>query len=626
MCGIVGAVNNNKEIDRDLVSRMTEVLNHRGPDDSGLWISPDKKIGLGHRRLSIIDLSEAGKQPMSDKDGKLHIVYNGEIYNYLEIRKELEKKGYSFKSKTDTEVILYAYKAWGTECLAKLNGMFSFGIYDVDKKKVFIARDRIGKKPLYWAQYKGKFVFASELKSILCDPEFPREIDYRALNFYLTFGYIFLDFTIFKYAKKLPPAHMMVYNLENNRINISRYWDIPEQDYRKYKEEELLEELEYLLEDAVRIRLVGDVPIGAFLSGGLDSSLVVAMMCKITSGNVKTFSIGFEDKKYNELPYAKIIADYFGTDHTEFIVKPEKFDVIDELETHFDEPFADSSLIPTYYVSKMTRKYVKVALSGDGGDELFGGYSTYIATLGNLYVNRFIPFPVRKIISKYAGKISDKNEIKKQLLRLKYSTSEAFIDRISHAYFKSEYRKNLLEDDIINSLSDAYFEPEKFFLDTLTNSKRDFLNTLEYAHVLSFLPEDILTKVDRMSMKVSLEVRCPILDYRIVEFAFKKLSGNFKVRGRTRKYLLKKLAGKILPAELDLNRKWGFNVPVSDWFRTDLNSYINNTLVSWENTFFKKSYIKKLLDEHKSGVNHGGRIFVLIMFYLWYKKLNQIQK
>jgi len=624
MCGIVGVVTNSKEINRKLLFRMAEVLNHRGPDDSGIWISPDKKIGLGHRRLSIIDLSEAGKQPMSDKDGKLHIVYNGEIYNYLKIRKELENKGYRFRSKTDTEVILYAYKAWGTDCLHKLNGMFAFGIYDIEKKKIFIARDRIGKKPLYWAQYKGKFIFSSELKSILCDSEFPKDIDYRALNFYLTFGYIFLDFTIFKYARKLPPAHMMVYDLENDRISISKYWNIPEQDNKKYKEEELLEELEYLLEDAVRIRLMGDVPLGAFLSGGLDSSLVVAMMYRISGGNVKTFSIGFQDKKYNELPYAKIIADYFGTDHTEFVVKPEKFDVIDELGTHFDEPFADSSLIPTYYVSKMTRKYVKVALSGDGGDELFGGYSTYIATLGNRYINKFVPFPIRKIISNCAEKISDKNKIKKQLLRLKYTTSGAFIDRISHSYFKNEYRENLLENDIKSSLSDAYFEPEKFFFDTLANSKRDFLNTLEYAHVLSFLPEDILTKVDRMSMKVSLEVRCPILDYRIVEFAFKKLNGSFKIRGGTRKYLLKKLARRILPPELDLNRKWGFVVPVSDWFRTDLNSYINNTLMSWENTFFKKNYIRKLLDEHKSGINHGGRIFVLIMFYLWYKRINQI--
>ena len=620
MCGIVGLISQNREIDKKLVFRMTEVLKHRGPDDSGMWFRPDRKIGFGHRRLSIIDLSKAGKQPMSDMEGKLTIVYNGEIYNYMEVKKELEKKGYRFRSKTDTEVILNAYKAWGTDCLCRLNGMFAFSIYDKEKKKIFLARDRIGKKPLYYALYKGKFLFCSELKSILCDPEFPKDIDYRALNLYLTFGYIFSDFSIFKYAKKLPPAHMMIYDLENKKVDISRYWSIPEQDTKKYREDDLLEELEYLLEDAVRIRLVGDVPIGAFLSGGLDSSLVVATMCKVASGSVKTFSIGSHNEKYNELPYARIIANHFGTEHTEFTVEPEKFDNISELAAHFDEPFADSSLIPTYYVSKMTREHVKVALSGDGGDELFGGYSTYLGTLGNLYINKFIPSTVRKIISKSAERISDKNGIKKQLLRLKYTTQEAFIDRISHAYFKDKYRKKILDKKVLNILSNSYSEPEEFFFKLLDNPKRDFLNTLEYAHVLSFLPEDILTKVDRMSMKSSLEVRCPLLDYRIVEFAFRKLNGSYKIRGKTRKYLLKRLARKVLPEELNINRKWGFAVPISDWFRTDLYSYVHDNLLSWDNNFFKKSYIKKLFEEHRSGIDNGGRIFILIMFYLWYKK------
>lgn len=621
MCGIVGIIEQRNRVDKNLIVNMDKLLEHRGPDDSGVWINSNKKIGLGHCRLSIIDLSKAGKQPMSDDSGKIHIIYNGEVYNFREIRKELEKKGYRFKSNTDTEVVLYAYKEWGADCLCRFNGMFAFGIYDCEKEQIFIARDRVGKKPLYYAQYKEKFIFSSELKSILCDPEFPHEIDYRALNFYLAFGYISFDFTIFKYARKLPPAHMMIYDLKTNRISISCYWYVPESDGKNYKEEELLEELEYLLKDAVRLRLVADVPLGAFLSGGLDSSLIVAMMSSISGKNVKTFSIGFKDKKYNELSYAKIVADYFGTDHTEFIVKPEKFNIIDELSNQFDEPFADSSLIPTYYVSKMTRNYVKVALSGDGGDELFGGYSTYIATLGNYYINKFIPLALRKIVSKSAEKISDKSTIKKQLLRLKYNSWEAFIDRSSHAYFKGIYRKKLLNDETLNILSNKYSEPEDIFINILNSSSRDFLNTLEYAHFVSYLPEDILTKVDRMSMKVSLEVRCPLLDFRIVEFAFKKLGGNFKIRGKTRKYLLKKLAKKILPPELDLNRKWGFVVPISNWFRNDLNHYINDTLLSWDNEFFNRSYIQKLLDEHKYGIDHGGRLFTVLVFYLWYKRI-----
>ena len=621
MCGIVGIIDQRKQVDRNLLANMTKSLKHRGPDDSDIWINKLGNVGLGHCRLSIIDLSKAGRQPMADDNKKILITYNGEIYNFKQIKKELEKKGYQFKSETDTEVIINAYKEWGTACLNKFNGMFSFGIYDDANKKLFLARDRVGKKPLYYAQYNGKFIFSSELKSILCDSEFTHEIDYRALNFYLTFGYISFDFTIFKYIRKLPPAHMMVYDIRNNKIDITRYWDVPDSDGKKYKEEELLEELEYLLEDAVRLRLVSDVPLGAFLSGGLDSSLVVAMMAKTSNKEVKTFSIGFKDKKYNELSYARIVADYFGTKHTEFIVEPDQFSIIDELANHLDEPFADSSMIPTYYLSKVTRKYVKVALSGDGGDELFGGYSSYIATLGNYYINKFIPLSLRKIISRYSENLSDKVVSKKQLLRLKYTFHEAFIDRISHAYFKDAYRKKLLNNETFNMLSDRYNEPEEFISNILNNSNRDLINTLGYVDFKNYLPEDILTKVDRMSMKVSLEVRCPFLDYRIVEFAFKKLNGNLKIKDKTRKYMLKKLAKKILPNTLNLNRKWGFNVPVSNWFREDLNLYINNTLLSWENEFFKKSYIQRLIDEHKYGVDHGGRLFTLLVFYLWHRRM-----
>lgn len=621
MCGIVGIVDYRKQIDKTLLTIMTNSLRHRGPDGSDIWINKVKNVGLGHCRLSIIDLSKAGSQPMVDNSKKIHITYNGEIYNFKEIKKELLKKGYKFKSETDTEVIINSYKEWGADCLNRFNGMFSFGIYDDENKKLFIARDRAGKKPFYYAQYNGKFVFSSELKAILCDPEFPLEIDYRALNFYLTFGYISFDFTIFKFAKKLPPAHMMVYDIKNNKIDITRYWDVPDSDGKKYKEEYLLEELEYLLEDAVRLRLISDVPLGAFLSGGIDSSLVVAMMAKTSNKEVKTFSIGFKDKKYNELSYARIVADYFGTKHTEFIVEPDQFNIIDELANHLDEPFADSSMIPTYYVSKMTREYVKVALSGDGGDELFGGYSSYIATLGNFYINKFIPLSLRKIISRYSENLPDKIVGKRQLLRLKYNFNEAFIDRISHGYFKDIYRKKLLNEKTLNILSDRYNEPEEFISNILNSSNRDLINTLGYTDFINYLPEDILTKVDRMSMKVSLEVRCPFLDYRIIEFAFKKLNGNLKIRGKTRKYILKKLARRILPSALNLNRKWGFAIPISNWFKNDLNSYVHQILLSEGSNFFKKSYVNSLLDEYMTGIEHSARIFTLLIFFLWQEKI-----
>lgn len=617
MCGIVGIVENRKIVDENLLYKMSATIVHRGPDDSGVRVSKDKKVGLAHRRLSIIDLSQAGHQPMSDSEEKIWITYNGEIYNFKEIRQELEKKGYKFKSQTDTEVIIYAYKEYGINCLQKFNGMFAFGIYDEKNKNIFLARDRAGKKPLYYAQYENKFVFASELKAILSDPHFPKEIDYRALNFYLTYGYIPFEFSIFQHARKLPPAHLMVYDIENGNYRIWRYWDIPQAEYRKYNEEELIEELEYLLQDAVRLRLISDVPLGAFLSGGVDSSSVVAMMCRVSNKPVKTFSIGFEEQKYNELPYAKIVADYFKTEHTELVVKPDAFGILPELVKHFDEPFADSSTIPTYYVSKMTKNYVTVALSGDGGDELFGGYSSYLGTLGNYYIDSVIPTSIREMISRAAELLPEKFVGKRQLLRLQYNPYMAFIDRMSHSYFKDRYRKKIFTSEILNILGEKYTEPEQILYSILFNSKRDFLNTLESTDFLTYLPEDILTKVDRTSMKVSLEVRCPILDYRITEFSFRKLNGNLKIRRLKKKYLLKKLAKKILPKQLNLNRKWGFAIPISNWFRGSLYKEIRSVLLDQNSSFYNKLYIERLIGEHINGIEHSGRLYALLIFAIW---------
>lgn len=617
MCGIAGLVDIKKPVDERLLCKMRDILIHRGPDDFGILISSDRKVGLAHRRLSILDLSQAGHQPMSDEKGNLWITYNGEVYNFKEIKKYLETKGYKFKSNSDTEVIVNAYKEWGSESIGKFNGMFAFGIYDSSRQRLFLARDRVGKKPLYYAQYNGKFVFASELKAILCDPEFPKEIDYRALNFYLTFGYIPLSFTIFQHVKKLPPAHMMIYDIEKNEHDISRYWKVPPSDGKVYREEELLNELEYLLEDAVRLRLISDVPVGAFLSGGVDSSLIVAMMSRVSDTPVKTFSIGFEENKYNELSYAKIVADYFKTEHTELIVKPDAFSILKELARHFDEPFADSSMIPQYYVSKMTREYVKVALSGDGGDELFGGYSSYYGTLYNYYIAKFFPGYVRKGISNCAELLSDKFVIKKQLVRLRYEPYKAFVDRMSQNYFKDVYRKKILNPELLNTLGEKYDEPEEAMYSILTSCNMDFLNSLMATDFLTYLPEDICTKVDRTSMKVSLEVRCPILDFRIAEFSFRKVPGNLKVKGIQDKYLLKKLASRILPQNLNLERKQGFSLPISEWFRGVLSSYVKEILLGGKTHFFNYDYIEQLLKEHKDGYDHGGRLFTLLVFLLW---------
>ena len=616
MCGITG-IADLRGLDEELLSRMRDMMFHRGPDASGLWISSDGTVGLAHRRLSILDLSEAGRQPLSDEGGRIWITYNGEIYNFQEIRKDLEKKGYVFRSHTDTEVIVNAYAEWDTDCLQKFNGMFAFGIYDERKKLIFLARDRVGKKPLYYASYNNRFVFASELKALLIDRSVPREIDLQAINHYLTFGYVGGERSIFRSVKKLPPAHAIVHNVGNGTDKIWKYWEPPPPNGLRISENEMLEELNAILEDAVRLRMISDVPLGAFLSGGIDSSLVVAMMSKVSSEPVKTFSIGFEETKYNELPYARIVANHFKTQHHEIMVKPDTFSVLPELIRQFDEPFADSSMIPTYYVSKATREYVTVALSGDGGDELFGGYTHYMGTLGNYYISRIIPLVLRRGIAHMADHLPETVKGKRQLLRLRHDPYDAFIDRCSHLYFNGRYRKQLLSNDIIAALGDGFMLPETVRRDYLIHNPYGFVNRLTYTDFMTYLPDDILVKVDRASMLVSLEVRAPLLDYRIAETSFTRIPGSFKIRGMTKKYLLKKLAEKVLPKELDIHRKWGFAVPVSEWFRGELFSELKETLMEDEDKLINRAFVTRLLTEHKAGIDHGGRLFTLLIFTLW---------
>jgi asparagine synthase (glutamine-hydrolysing) len=616
MCGIVGIID-KKGVDKDTLMEMCDSLIHRGPDDSGLWMNLNKTIGLAHRRLAILDLSDAGRQPMSDCEGTIWLTFNGEIYNFQTIKAELEKKGHTFKSNSDTEVVLKAYKEWGTDCIKEFNGMFAFGIFDQEKEIIFLARDRAGKKPLYYAISDTKFVFSSELKAILKDKAFSREIDLQALNSYLVFGYIGNDLCIFKAARKLPPAHAMIYSLKSGESSIWKYWEPSVLSEQAHSEGELLEELESLLQDSVRLRMISDVPLGAFLSGGVDSSLIVAMMSKVSNEPVKTFSIGFDESKYNELPYARIIARHFSTDHHELIVKPDAFEVLPILIKQFDEPFADSSLIPTYYVSKATREFVTVALSGDGGDELFGGYGSYLGTYWNYHITKILPFTLRKGLATLAGVFPDKFNGKRHLTRLRHDSYDAFIDRSTYRFFQEHDRRLLLNSHVIASLNDEFNEPENARRRYLTQTTLDFIGRLTYADFKTYLPDDILVKVDRTSMLVSLEVRAPLLDYRIAEFSFRNIPGNLKTNGLTTKYLLKKLARTILPRELEINRKKGFTVPVAEWFRGPLFNELREILLFSKNHFFNKAYIERLLQEHKSGINHEGRLFTLLIFLLW---------
>jgi asparagine synthase (glutamine-hydrolysing) len=620
MCGITGIVDKRGVDDRLLIA-MRDAMVHRGPDDAGIWLRQDRTVGLAHRRLSIIDLSPDGKQPMVDRTGKICITFNGEIYNFQAIREELEKSGHVFTSRSDTEVLLNAYEEWGVDCLQRFNGMFAFGLYDRDKDILFLARDRVGKKPLYYTHGNGRFMFSSEIKALLKDGSLAHDIDLQALNYYLTFGYIAGEQSIFSSIKKLPPAHAMIYDIQADRVTLWEYWDPLHAPHRVLSEPELLDELDRLLLDAVRLRMISDVPLGAFLSGGVDSSLIVAMMHKVSVGPVKTFSIGFEESRYNELSFARVIADYFKTQHCEIMVKPDAFSVLPELVRQFDEPFADSSMIPTYYVSKATREHVTVALSGDGGDELFGGYTSYQATLGNYYIAKMIPAPVRRGISHLSAWLPERWKGKRQLLRLQYDPYDAFVDRCSHTFFSQRYRTKILKPDVLASLNDRMTVPEKGRRDFLKTCPGDFINQLSFADFKMYLPDDILTKVDRASMLVSLEVRAPLLDYRIAEFSFRQVPGNLKVKGMTKKYLLKKLAQRYLPGELDMNRKWGFAIPVAEWFRGPLLNQTRDILLADASGLFRQDAIEHLLDEHRNGIDHAARLFALLVFNLWEKTL-----
>lgn len=620
MCGILGIID-KKGVDERPLMQMRDTMVHRGPDDAGIWIDRAKRVGLAHRRLSIIDLTEAGRQPMPDSEEKIWITFNGEIYNFEDIRRELKEKGYIFNSRSDTEVIVNAYKEWGTDCLQKFNGMFAFGIYDDNEGVLFLARDRLGKKPLYYFhdQYNDRFIFASEIKAILKDKNISREVDLQALNYYLTFGYIPGELCIFKEIKKLLPAHAMIYYLAGGKKKIWNYWNAPYPDEKCGSEDELLEELEILIKDAVRIRLISDVPLGAFLSGGVDSSIVVAMMSKVSGKQIKTFSIGFEDNAFNELPYAKIVAEYFGTEHHELVVKPDAFSILPELVRQFDEPFADSSMIPTYYVSKVTKEHVTVALSGDGGDEIFGGYKIYLASLFDYYARMFVPLLMRKGLAKAAEylPVMSAAKIKKQLLMLKFDLNDAFIERCIYPYFKEKQRNLILSNDVRMSLNNEFSVPELSRRDYLEHREGNLIDRLTYTDLKTYLPDDIMVKVDRMSMLVSLETRAPFLDYRIAEFSFRNIPGNLKVKRATTKYLLKRLARKILPNELDVKRKWGFAIPISDWFRGPLSCQIREILLGDKDDFCDQSQIEKLLGEHESGIDHSFRLFALLVFFYW---------
>lgn len=622
MCGIAGAVSSNNENLEWRVAAMTHTLQHRGPDDSGVWIGP--QCALGHTRLSIIDLSGAARQPISNEDDTNLLVFNGEIYNFQALRRELESQGHQFRARTDAEVVIHAYEQWGVECLGRLRGMFAFAIWDQRFRRLFLARDRVGKKPLFYTQSAGRFQFASELQALLVDNEIEREVDHSAIDSYLSWGYIPAPKTGLKNIFKLPPAHWMTVRAADSRlvIQIERYWSLEYEPKLAISEEEAAEALREKLAESVRLRMISDVPLGAFLSGGIDSSIVVGLMAELSDQPVKTFSIGFEEADYNELDHARRVAQLWGTDHHELIVRPDALAILPKLVRHYGEPYADSSAVPTYYVSQMTRSHVTVALNGDGGDESFAGYQRYF---GNRLAEivRSVPgsaLSARAITPLIPGSGRAKGRLRKARRFLSAAASPMH-ERYGRwiGYFDEQSKQRLYSSDFRSSLNGS--RPVDW-MESLFDNYR-LLHPVEAAMAVdinSYLPYDLLTKVDITSMANSLEARSPFLDHEVMELAA-RLPVDYKLRGSRSKYILKKAFKDLLPSENLRRGKMGFGVPVGDWFRNGLRELVQDTLLSKatrETGYFDEAEVERLVLDHISGrVDNGPALWNLLMLRLW---------
>ncbi len=570
MCGITGKIYHNREknvSERDLHA-MADCMIHRGPDGEGILLNGN--VGFAMRRLTIIDL-ETGNQPIYNEDGAIGVVQNGEIYNFKEVREELTSKGHKFSTASDTEVLVHAYEEWGTDSPKHLNGMFAFAINDSRNNTQFFARDRLGIKPFFWYLDADKFMFASEIKALLQDSEFPGELNEEGVWDYFSFGYVPAPGSIFKGLHKLEPGCSLT--LKDGKVKIERYWELDAQAESKVTDEDsLLEELEELLFKSVEERLVSDVPFGAFLSGGIDSSLVVAMMSRAMDMPVKTFSIGFEEFGYNELDKARIVSDLYKTDHHEYIVKADAVEILPKLARQYDEPFADSSALPTYYLSKMARQEVTMCLSGDGGDELFGGYNRYLP-----YVNGAsgeLPAALKSPAKFLSGLIPFGTPGKNKLRWSGMDRYERYIDQMS--FYPNQIKKNLFAKDFLNgnSIPNSYDKLSGYYKGT---EQRDPLTRVSKLDVHSYLVDNNLQKVDRASMLNSLEVRVPLIDYKVAEFAL-SVSSEFKIRGKIKKYLLRKLAEKLFPEEIFKQEKKGFSIPVAKWLRGDMKQFSRDLL------------------------------------------------
>jgi asparagine synthase (glutamine-hydrolysing) len=618
MCGIAGIFNyrSQEPVSSVILKAMTDALVHRGPDDEGFYVSG--QVGLGHRRLSIIDLA-AGQQPMANEDDTVWVVFNGEIYNFLELKHFLASKGHQFKTHSDTEVIVHLYEEVGEECFAKLRGMFAIAIWDSRQRKLILARDRVGKKPLYYHYDGSRVIFGSEIKAILQAPAICRDIDLEALSDYFSFLYVPAPKSIFKGIRKILPGHYLV--ISSQGVRETEYWDLSFAAVDDFTEEQWSEKLMAALDEAVSIRLMSEVPLGAFLSGGVDSSSVVATMKKSMNGAVITSSIGFDEKEFNELPFARSIASQFGTTHYEEIVRPDAVSVLEKLAWHYDEPFADSSAVPTYYVSKVAREHVTVALSGDGGDENFAGYRRYYFDQRENWVRSWLPAVIRQPFFGALASFYPKADWAPRMFRGKATFQNLARCPIS-AYFRSvsacqsELKSELLHGDIQRQLGryDSLNVLRGYYDRADTD---DSLSRVQYVDIKTYLADDILVKVDRASMAVSLEVRAPILDHKFMELAA-RIPSSMKLRGLTGKYIFKKALERRLPENILYRDKMGFAVPLADWFRGDLKEMACEILFEHRDDFFVRSTVQKMWDDHQKGFrDRATELWTLFMFRLW---------
>jgi asparagine synthase (glutamine-hydrolysing) len=620
MCGIAGMVLTQPSgaVTDAVIHRMCEAIVHRGPDDEGIFVKGG--VGLGMRRLSIIDLV-GGHQPVFNEDKTAWIVFNGEIYNFPELRTQLESRGHRFSTHTDTEVIVHLYEEYGADCVHQLRGMFAFALYDERRRKLLLARDRLGKKPLHYAVVGHGLLFASEIKAILAVAPELSTVNPEAILQYLYFGYIPDPLTSFLPIQKLPPGHWLEF--EDGQIQLRKYWDLPQYGtHSPGSEQGCLEELERRLAEAVRIRLISDVPLGALLSGGTDSSTVVALMARASSRPVKTFSIGFGHDDFNEAHYARIVAERFGCEHHELVVEPDVLETVETLTSSLEEPFGDSSMLPTYYVSCLARKHVTVALSGDGGDEIFGGYERYAIHLRRQKFER-IPAWARSF---YRAQIYPRLPRNMHGRKFSYNVSlpwrERYVDGISFVpsferempLVSQEFREVLRDSSDPQSLMHRYFDEAP---------ATDPVSQMLYVDTKTYMVADILTKVDRMSMATSLEVRVPILDHPFVEWVT-GLPAEFKIRRGQQKYILRKLAERLgVPREALYRPKQGFALPLVHWMRHELKDLILTVLLeprTLQRGYFHPQAVPQLLDEHFRGRrNHADRIWRLLMLELWHR-------